>query len=349
MLFENLGFTAFPVLVHTDWKGQIQEWLPSPGAFNHAIVKLEHRSKIYWIDPTRAGQGGKLDNLSSVDYEIGLVIGVQKENLQVIEKAPPRNNIIIKTTFDLSEGTPHAIMLVETRYSREDANWFRRHLRSIKLPQISQNYLDFFTKHYNDVKRLSDVTVHENFEENIFIVNESYTIDDLGKYEEENRLHIFEVYPVNLFPYINLKIDLKRETPLSIPYPFDITDEIHFQLPTKIDVNGAGLDLQNEYMEYKSEWIKVDELHFIVKFQFKSKKDHINIQDLPLVKRMLEKIDKDIGVSLSLDLDQNKENKPSPQKQRWWRNLSPSEPHRKWLYFSAIWLILRSIWSFMSK
>jgi len=52
-MLKDMGISAFVAWVKRDWKPLMSPTnMPNSAAFNHAIVKVEHEGKDYWIDPT---------------------------------------------------------------------------------------------------------------------------------------------------------------------------------------------------------------------------------------------------------------------------------------------------------
>jgi hypothetical protein len=60
-LLDSIRVEAKIVLINYSFDRYIQEMLPSPFAFNHAIVEIERNGKHYFIDPTWSNRSGYLD------------------------------------------------------------------------------------------------------------------------------------------------------------------------------------------------------------------------------------------------------------------------------------------------
>ena len=58
---RKLGLDACAALVSTTHGLALGNFLPSPAAFNHCIVRLRLDGKTYWLDPTMSRQEGRLD------------------------------------------------------------------------------------------------------------------------------------------------------------------------------------------------------------------------------------------------------------------------------------------------
>ncbi|MCX6785208.1 MAG: hypothetical protein NTV81_04815 [Candidatus Komeilibacteria bacterium] len=61
-LLSRLGIDAKLTLVNYDAGLYIEQYMPSPFIFNHAIVKIYHKGNVYFVDPTWSDRFGFLDN-----------------------------------------------------------------------------------------------------------------------------------------------------------------------------------------------------------------------------------------------------------------------------------------------
>ncbi|MBW8813414.1 MAG: DUF3857 domain-containing protein [Caulobacterales bacterium] len=80
-LLRELGIKAEPALVNAYGGERLDQGLPRMGAFNHAIVRAEIGGKVYWLDGTRAGDGG----LDAIDIPpFGWALPLRAEGAQLI-------------------------------------------------------------------------------------------------------------------------------------------------------------------------------------------------------------------------------------------------------------------------
>jgi len=83
-LLRELGFQAWPALVNTYWQERIQEYGPSPYAFNHAIVAYLHDGELRWLDPTMKYQQSTNGRWAVPPYRFGLILRPNESALSVI-------------------------------------------------------------------------------------------------------------------------------------------------------------------------------------------------------------------------------------------------------------------------
>jgi TPR repeat protein/transglutaminase-like putative cysteine protease len=62
-LYHAMGIEAQPVLLHASAPKIPEQFLPSPGNFNHAIVRVMLNGKPYFVDPTLANERGLISAL----------------------------------------------------------------------------------------------------------------------------------------------------------------------------------------------------------------------------------------------------------------------------------------------
>ena len=88
-LLRALGTEAEPALVNTEARQAIADWLPSPLAFDHVIVRFVFQSRTYWVDATRALQRGTLAHFEDPPFARALVVREGETGLSEIPAPPP--------------------------------------------------------------------------------------------------------------------------------------------------------------------------------------------------------------------------------------------------------------------
>jgi lipoprotein NlpI len=79
--FKALGLSSRPVLVNS-WLGDaVSKMLPSPLAFDHAIVSLDINGSEVWLDPTRSFATGSIKSRAVTTYKTGLKVSNTSNNL----------------------------------------------------------------------------------------------------------------------------------------------------------------------------------------------------------------------------------------------------------------------------
>src|SRR5205085_9803910 len=84
-LLRGLGFSARPVLVHSDWQKSIASMLPS-AIFNYVVVEYEIENEKRWVDCTAKNQGGGALKRYINDYGFDLPIDAATTQLAPVPK-----------------------------------------------------------------------------------------------------------------------------------------------------------------------------------------------------------------------------------------------------------------------
>ncbi|MGV3762031.1 DUF3857 domain-containing transglutaminase family protein [Parapedobacter sp.] len=122
------GIDAHLALVNTTLISKIGDQLPSPSAFNHAIVRFKIDNKPYWVDPTISHQGGDLDNRSMPIYGSALVLEPAASELESVV-SNQSGKIKCEERYSLSaDEEALASFTVETIYSGHEADQLRSQL-----------------------------------------------------------------------------------------------------------------------------------------------------------------------------------------------------------------------------
>lgn len=122
-LLRELGIEAEPVLVMAGPAADgLDQRTPAAAQFNHVLVRARIDGKSYWLDGTRSGDKGGLDDLLPPPFRWGLPVRMAGATLEPIIQEPlDQANTEITLRLDASSGldTPAAARL--TMVTRKDA------------------------------------------------------------------------------------------------------------------------------------------------------------------------------------------------------------------------------------
>ncbi|MDR1191834.1 MAG: DUF3857 and transglutaminase domain-containing protein [Verrucomicrobiales bacterium] len=129
VLLRAIGVAAGPLLVHTQWRGAVARMLPTPAAFDHAIVTFSVGGRRGFVDPADTFAGGGIFSQSLPDYGQGLSVGDNVSGLLAIppaDEAADSVSISEKFTLDSTGGVSQMFMRVTV--SGGEANTLRAEL-----------------------------------------------------------------------------------------------------------------------------------------------------------------------------------------------------------------------------
>lgn len=179
-LLKNIGVEeAYPALVNTAKRSELDKYLVSNQVFNHCIVKFEHNDTTYWVDPTNVMQGGDYNQLYTENYGKALVVGQVADTLQSmsLSKTVGKTNYFDEFTFK-SFSEPGRLQITSERSGFEADN------RRLFMEYYSVN--DVVDAVSNDLKlqfplvnKSGEIKIDDDIETNTFTMTYSYDVGDM--------------------------------------------------------------------------------------------------------------------------------------------------------------------------
>ncbi|HEY0059631.1 MAG TPA: hypothetical protein VGB56_10865, partial [Flavisolibacter sp.] len=265
-----LGAEAYPVLINTAQKKGIQNWLPTPFAFNHVTVQLIWKGKTYWIDPTISMQRGKLDAISYPDYQVGLVIKPGVEQLTPIA-LQDKGETRIKERIDLLNMSGKARLTVVTTQTGSYADAARSSFKNNSFYEIQKKYKAFYATYYKaiigDSLRYTDDPASGTF-----IIKEFYSIPQIWENEGLKRSLILSPFVLNSS---FVRPDGAEAAAYAQTYPARYFEEVEVNLPEVWDVELLQNKMvKNGSFRYSSQF-SGDKQHYVFRHEYETLKDHI--------------------------------------------------------------------------
>lgn len=252
-LLRAMGIEAAPALVSTRWEGHLNEQLPSPGDFDHAIVRLRLAAKTYWIDVTETAQGGTLETLAQADYGKALVISPGVTALVPIPHETPAQPLITATSvFDLRSGmSAEGSFDVSTVYRGSEADGMRLKFRRTTAVELGQQYLNFYKRRYPGIRAARPPTIHDDPLANEITVDEAYRIVHPFESLRSGRRR-FEVDSEVIDNYVAAPEQPARAAPLSLGYPVNAAQMITIRLPSYFPIKSDVVVIDHPAFHYQS-------------------------------------------------------------------------------------------------
>ncbi len=223
-LARELGFEADAALVSLALGQGLTEWMPSPGIFDHVIVRIMHEGESYYLDPTQSYQGGQLENITTADYGYALPLDGEADALVDMERAAPDGKvdptIIINEVIDISGGRDAPVTLVvETIYNDMEADSFRFQLASAGLAGVERSYLDFYNRNFGWAEYAERVEVEDDRDGNRIIVRENVILDQPYETSSDNQMYQFAFLAHGIAYVVDPESQRRRTHPLAIAQP----------------------------------------------------------------------------------------------------------------------------------
>lgn len=289
MLLGLVDVIAFPALVHTRLKSQVANWLPSPYAFNHAIVCFYFKGTSYWIDPTDTTEVSAINQMPIPQLGYALLLGKTKNSLAPIAE-DLSGKISTTVQFSLGKNSLDATMSVITNFHGIDAVYFRNFIKKRKKDGISKVYAEYYENYYKGIVCNEDIEMSDGHEENIISLNESYEVPNFGVFSKQDNTVTYYFRPFSIYERLPSDIDLDRKSPINLQYPVDIEERIIIKSSKNILTNLIDLTVENECLVYHLKCYKLDKDSHVILHSLKTHKDHIPVEDLREMKGDLQEI-----------------------------------------------------------
>ena len=233
-ILNDHGIAAWPALVSTYERGHLDQYLPTPGLFNHAVVKLTLGPDDYWLDPTVSYQGSRLDTIHQPTYGQTLLI---KKGTDALTEAKPSERELSK--IDVQEEILAAdffspvIWKITTRYSGAEAERQRYQLSHKSKQTLQRQFLNYYAKTYPKIRALADLEIDDNREANVLTIREKYLAPDY--WQDDGKVAGFELGTPEVSNYIALPKTIVRQHPLALHRIDSVRQQVVLSMPTDVD------------------------------------------------------------------------------------------------------------------
>ena len=252
-LLQKLGVPAKPALVSMGYGKGIEDFLPSPVAFDHVITIATIGGKEYWLDATLTSQRGALRQRTQLDV-LGkaLIAEASRDALTDITRASDAvvDSIEVTEEFSVAEFERPATLTITTAYSGGRAERMRNVIARVRRDEVTRLLFDDLARRYPKAKTLKPHEVQDDAVENRLVVVERYEVPDF--IERVNDLWIGRYYSLLLDTNLRLPATVQRTGPLSIDHPLQLKYAFEVRLPQEVSVmqEPASRTVRNAYFEF---------------------------------------------------------------------------------------------------
>jgi Domain of Unknown Function with PDB structure (DUF3857) len=172
-----MGIDSAIALVNSSARRSLDDYEPSPEAFDHAIVQIKIGDRTLWVDPTMESQRGNIDAYYDPPYERALVLRPEVRSLETI----PQPNLQAPTT-DVQEvytaqANGQVSLHVTTIYRAADADEARYRWSQRSAEEMGKSYLNYYAKQNPSIRAEGPPHISDSEEANIVTIEEKYIID----------------------------------------------------------------------------------------------------------------------------------------------------------------------------
>ena len=263
-LLKALNVEAEPALVSSSFHGGISQYLPSPSAFDHVIVRLKYLDEYYYIDATETARRGELSSVSYQPFEKALPISSKQNDLVEVNNHPTHQFIKVNEHYVTTDFSMPTELKVTTTYKGGYADQIRYWYKTNSQNIIQEKYLNYYKKNYSEVAAKQELTIDDNEATNEIVIVEHYEINNFWTHASKFYYKDFtsgEIKERMLSPEV-----VDRDAPIAIPFPVNIEHHIKVQLP------------DNQLLEKEENNSEVVDDSFIFNVSSSQEKNQFNLQ-----------------------------------------------------------------------
>jgi transglutaminase-like putative cysteine protease len=244
-LLRELGVEAYPALVNTKLRHNMDRELPSPFEFDHVIAQVRRGAATYWIDPTLADQGGSLETIETPNDERALVVRKETNGLTTITTNQKGSTLVAMTYTTPSWEAPTSLV-VQTTYSGGDADVVRADLASMTTADLAKQRLNRLAADQPKIASAGPLRIRDDRERNVIVLTARYTIRGFWSNGA------FAVNPHAIQDHLKKPETIIREMPLALDFPLALHERIVVHLPAAMTIDGSGDRVETRALRYVS-------------------------------------------------------------------------------------------------
>jgi lipoprotein NlpI len=252
-VLHALGIESRPVLLEIGRRNRIDKALPSPLLFNHAIVQVQIASGVFYLDPTRLGQHGRLAHMGQVHEGAHvLVVAPQGQQLATIASANgkdlTRAELIETATLPKLDGEAH--MRVRHVWRGAVAEGVRVMHERVAHEQIVKSIGGALEQRYPGATLVGTPDISDDRENNVLTITADYAVPKFATEREGNWFVPFS--PDNMKGLLTRPTQA-RKVPLKLPvFPYDANYTFEVTFPQEVtSVTDPRMDaVKSKYFTY---------------------------------------------------------------------------------------------------
>jgi hypothetical protein len=268
-ILNSLGIEASPALVNTSAQFTLNDWQPSPFAFDHVIVRATLSGRNYWVDATANLQRGGLAELYNPNYGRALVLRDGVGGLEEIRReiGDAATTEVVEVYSAPSYEAP-AVLEVSTTYRNVDANDVRSWIAQQSLSEIGKSYLNYYARFDSDIEAEGLPQVSDDPATNTIIIIEKYKIPNFWK----NKTRQF--YAGRIDEDLGKPGVSKRSMPLAVSFPARVNQIIEAHLPEPFPIQKDSRIISSDAVRYEYQYSSTGNM-IRLKYQLRTLSDHI--------------------------------------------------------------------------
>ncbi|MFC2171224.1 DUF3857 domain-containing protein [Acidobacteriota bacterium] len=284
-MLRDLGIAADPALVHTYYRDKIENWLPSPHAFNHVIVQVRLKGEVLWLDPTLSHQRGPVEQLYVPAYGKALVVSEETTDLSPIPPPSGKSHIAMTETYLVENFRDPVRLNVKTTYTGRAAEKMRVYFNMVTQDELDKDYLNYYAQMFTEIETETAVQVTDDESKNILTVTEGYVAKDFWHLESDER--VATLYAKLVKDTLVDPVTVVRTMPIGLTYPSHVVQHIHVELPRVFEIKPQNISFKNDAHQFQCIVQSHDSI-VDLKYEYQTFRDHANVDEIDAYIRQIE-------------------------------------------------------------
>jgi len=219
-LLEVMGIEASPVLVHSDWRGDVDLWGPTHAAFDHVISMVSIGGMRYFLDPTRGEQLGDLNNVAVTEFGKGVVVGDDSGGMVDIKVAGPAFLNVFEDYYAPIGKSANINFRNVSTYFGSEADRMLDQLNGDGVEAIAERFLNYYRDYFEEIEQTAPMSVEVSEEEAKLVLTSQYVIKNAWTDSEDGAEALeFSISSGDLLSLVPDLPDGPRETAFAIKHP----------------------------------------------------------------------------------------------------------------------------------
>ncbi len=240
-----LGFDAKTALVNTVRRRALDDVLPTPLAFDHAIVQVTVDGRSTFIDATSSYQRGPLSTRQPPSFERALLLAPETRALVPI----PRPRLTqpdheVEEILTVSDDHHSADLEVETTDRGPEAQSTRAEFSQRTRKEIGRDYLNYYSQEYPTITQTAELQVADDEGANVVVVRERYHVAELWT-DGRHELGATSIDGRLKGPRIT-----RRSMPYAVEFPLNIQTKVLVRFPAAPEIDPETLDLGDDHLHF---------------------------------------------------------------------------------------------------
>ena len=297
-LLEKVGIQAEVALVSTSFNSGVTKLLPSPGVFNHAIVKVNLDGQDVWLDPTDSYQRGDLNKLGFHYYGAALVVDGKRNELMDVKPLNGQLDYIeLEESYTAENYTQPVQLKLSSKYCGAYADYYRYQAATKTTRDMQNDFLNFMSNYYPDVEFTAPLEIVDDEKSNCITYMETYSIDDFWE-SKDNRLTGY-FYTLALKDYLKKPKVRFRKSPYYIGRGKTLVHRAHFDFPTDVglDLNPEPALYETKGVKYKTFW-QYEDKKLLVESVLNTEPVEVDAKELKGYLKEISRIEDDLSYSI---------------------------------------------------